>query len=126
MANDVAMMSRVAAKAIVTMTTAGTGTPTLNAHESQWGVSVAPTIARTGVGVYTITWPATVTDQLGNTQALNLRFVAAISPGGAFAGNILQASVTAPNVVTVYQVQMGGGTPAAADSTGQVFTVFAF
>jgi len=123
-ANDTAMMTRTACKALVQFLTAGASAPTLVAHEAQWGVGVAPVLARTGVGVYTVTWPASVTDQLGVAQAPNLRF-AFPSTSGATAGTIIVgAYMSAPNVATVTLRDSTTGT--AGDSSGFVISVMAF
>ena len=44
-------------------------------HDSLWGSStgVRPTVQQTSAGVYVVTWPATVTDELGNVHTLNIR-----------------------------------------------------
>ena len=62
-----------------------------------------PVVAKLGVGVYTVTWPATVTDALGAVQTLNFR--AAIKPSIEYSGvgslGHANATVTAPNQLTV-------------------------
>ena len=119
---DTAAMTRTAPRAIVKFTTNGTGVPTLALHEAQWGIGSVPVVARTGVGVYTITWPVTVVDELGVAQTVNLRFVDWPSIDGVFGTNLATATITSPNVATVYQVSIAGA-PAAADSTGITYTV---
>ena len=49
-------------------------TPTIVSHNAQWGNSLAviPVIVRSATGVYSLTFPATVLDALGNTQSINL------------------------------------------------------
>lgn len=110
MANDVAMMVPVANKAYVRFTTSAT-TPTLVDHNAQWGngPSVVPVIARTGTGVFTITFPANVNDQLvgdplnsaNSSHALLIRAVHGSVEGNTFA-NTARFLVTSPNVLTVY------------------------
>ena len=74
-------------------------------------------LARTGTGVYTLTWPSTVTDELGVSHALNLRWAtASFENQAAFAS----AEVTAVNVVTIRLFNTGG---AAADFNGKVVLV---
>jgi hypothetical protein len=121
---DTAAMTRTAPRAIVKFTTNGTGVPTLVLHEAQWGIGTTPVVARTGVGMFTITWPVTVVDELGVSQSVNLRFTDWPALDGVVGVNLATATVTAPNVVTVYQVNISGG-PVAADSTGVSYTVVA-
>jgi hypothetical protein len=66
MLSDVAMLGLPAVRAWVRFTPAGTGTPTLASHMAMWGTGagVAPTIARTSTGIYTVTWPSLVADQV--------------------------------------------------------------
>ena len=90
-----------------------------NSHDSMWGslLAVRPVLARTGTGVYTLTWPSTVTDELGVSHALNLRWAtASFENQAAFAS----AEVTAVNVVTIRLFNTGG---AAADFNGKVVLV---
>ncbi len=49
--------------------------PASNVHGAVWGSTapVKPTVTRTGAGVYTITWPASVTDELSAAHTVNLR-----------------------------------------------------
>ena len=76
------------------------GAPTLavtNPNDSVWGVSPAPTPANTGTGTYTLTFPATVSDEIGNTHTLNLRWAEFQIEGNVF--GFAQGSAAA-NVVT--------------------------
>lgn len=80
-------------------------TPTLavsNGHDAHWGSSspVKPTLVRSAVGIYTVTWPATVTDALGVSHTVNLRWSKACAEGSTLF--LVQTSVTAANIVTVY------------------------
>lgn len=96
--------------------------PTSFVHGAVWGngLSVKPTDARTGTGVYTFTWPATVTDALGVVHSVNLRRcwwnVEGTTP------YMLTATVTSPNVVTVRVFNAAGS---ANDGVGTTFTVYA-
>ncbi len=62
----VAGMTHTAIRAWVRMTLNATATPVLVAHDALWGnsLAVAPVLARTGVGIYTITWPTNVQDEI--------------------------------------------------------------
>lgn len=86
-------------------------TPTIavsNGHDAHWGSGspVKPTVAHTGTGTYTMTWPATVTDALGQSHTVNLRW-AKVQVEGATPYWPPQCSVTSPNVVTVYTFDTG-------------------
>lgn len=80
-------------------------TPTLAASKSNnaaWGngVGVRPVLARSGAGIFTATFPTTITDGVGTVQTVNLgRALPTIE--GATLG-FVQALVTSANVVTVY------------------------
>lgn len=92
-------------------------TPTLQVtagHDSHWGSAsgVKPTLARTGAGVVTLTWPATVTDELGVVHTLNLRWAKCCNED---ADGFFRAKVTSANVVTV---TMSDTTHAASDFAG--------
>lgn len=71
---DTAAMTRMIPRAYVAFTTNGT-TCTVVEHDAVWGndLAIAPTVARTGTGAYTVTWPTTVTDARGVVRSLNLR-----------------------------------------------------
>ena len=117
---DVAMMTATATRGWVRFTASATA-PTLVAHNANWGTGagVAPTLARTAVGVFTITIPATVTDPLGNTHTVNIRAAWMNSRGGSsfFQGECIPTSA---NVVTIY-IATGAGV--ASDAAGVDFDV---
>ena len=119
MAADCAQLTRVPLKARLTFTTNAT-TPVLGTYQAMWGISVPPTVTRSGAGVWDLTWPATVTDPLGATVATSLSF-AIPSISGATYQQSPQWAVTAPNVVRVYTYSAG----AAADIAGTVISVVA-
>jgi hypothetical protein len=78
-------------------------TPTiqsLNGHDAMWGSgsSIKPTPAHSSTGVYTLTWPTTITDALGVLHTTNLRW-ARVSCEDA--DGFFRAAVTSPNVVTI-------------------------
>ena len=89
-------------------TAATTGALVLEDHDSVWGnaIGVAPTMARVSAGVFDITWPAAVVDELGVSHTPNFR-----EPWVNVRGATLrqkQATVTAPNVVRVYTALANG------------------
>jgi hypothetical protein len=117
--NDVAMMTRTAVRGFVRFTTSAT-TPAIVTHYAQWGnaAPVTPVVARTGTGVFTVTFPASVTDELGVSQSLLIRASAVHVEGNTFA-NSARCSATSSNVVTVYTAASG----TAADIAGSTILV---
>jgi hypothetical protein len=108
--------------------------PTDFVHDARWGnaVGVKPTMARTGEGVWTATWPTTVTDDLtaedasiggGVTHTVNFRraFAQAETDSGTLKHAV--AKVTAPNVVTIYGYLADG---TADDLAGVTINVAVF
>lgn len=92
----------------------------VNGSDAGWGNASPspPTPAHSGTGVYTVTWPAVVTDGLGATHNLNLRWARASLEGSTF--GFAQASATSANVVTV---NCGNSAGAANDLSGVVLLV---
>jgi hypothetical protein len=81
---NAAAMTQTAPRAMVIFTTASTtGGLVLVGHWSLWGntPTVAPSLARLTTGQYTVTWPATVTDELGVTHTVSLRAAMASTEG---------------------------------------------
>lgn len=54
--------------------TGSASTPTIDIHNAVWGnsISVIPILSRTGTGAFTVSFPASVVDSLGQTQSVNL------------------------------------------------------
>lgn len=76
--------------------------PVTGVHYAVWGNELAdkPVVANAGTGIYTITWPTTVTDELGETHDVNL-----VDGWANVKGSTLyhvQVDITSPNVATVY------------------------
>lgn len=71
---DTESMLRTAVRAWVVFTPAGTGSPTLGTNWTMWPTSgnAAPVVTRTGVGLYAITCPVSVIDEMSASQTLNL------------------------------------------------------
>jgi len=95
--------------------------PVSNVHGAVWGNAalVKPTMARTGAGVLTATWPTSITDALGISQTVNLRRAWASAEGTV--PYFVTATVTAVNVVTLRIFNAAG---AANDAVGVTFTIF--
>jgi hypothetical protein len=62
----VAGLSHPAPLAWVSFTVNGTGAPVLVAHDARWGnaIGVAPVPTRSSPGVYVVTWPVNVQDEI--------------------------------------------------------------
>lgn len=90
-------------------------------HDAMWGtnVSVKPSIAQIGAGQYVVTWPTTVTDELGETHVTNIRKPRAWAVGTV----VSDAHVTTytANTVTAQGFLLNGSS--TADSLDG-FTVF--
>lgn len=99
-AGDVAMMTRTAVRAWAKCEMRS-GAQSVLDHDAVWGGgdSVKPVVARTGAGVYTVTWAATQTDALGDSHSVNLR--AGFACPTAAAATIVHVGITSANVATV-------------------------
>ena len=123
---DVAGMTHTAVRAVRQFIGAASSPPTepsSNSHDAVWGndVGVKPTIVRNSAGYHTITWPAEVTTELGETVALNFRWAHAVAHGStAF---MVNCGVVTANTVDVRIFDAAG---AAADGVGTHFTVFVY
>lgn len=112
-----AMMTRTAARCYAAFVTAATtGAMVLSEHDALWGNTsgVAPVLARASTGVFTVTWPTSVTDPLGVAHTLALRRGTLLEVAGATAYHV-QVARTAANIVTVRVFDMAG---VAADAAG--------
>jgi hypothetical protein len=54
--------------------TSGTQSIPITSHDAVWGsdVGVAPVVTQSATGIYLITWPTTVDDELGDPHTLNI------------------------------------------------------
>jgi hypothetical protein len=100
------MMTRTAFRSVVSFTASSAGA-VLVAFESLWKAKTPtpPAITRVGVGVFTITFPAVVNDEIGKAHTLDFR-VASGSANGATPYHV--QAVTAGNVITAYVFDMAG------------------
>ena len=120
---DCAAMTHTAIRTWTRFTAAAsTGALVLVTHDALWGnaAPVTPTLARSALGVFTVTYPATITDELGHTKTPNLR----AAWGQARVTSIhydVDVTPTAPNVLTV-RVFAGGS---ASDAVGIDLDIFA-
>jgi hypothetical protein len=120
---SVAGMTHCAPRAICTFTTHATS-PVLVNSLAAWGDNsfvVAPTIAHSATGTYTITYPTSYTNELGDTQTISLRYAHGQAISSTRYG--VQCEVTSANVVTVYTFNAAGS---ANDIAGVNVVVFAY
>jgi|SRR6185312_4531033 len=117
---DVAAMTHTAARFWARFQPHGTSpvtVPVANAYDATWNNknNAVPSCARTGVGTYTVTAPATVYDEIppgaqGSTPAgfaVNFRMPSANLELGASTNYDVRVKVTAPNVLTVETFTVG-------------------
>ncbi len=85
-----------------------TGAMSLTSHRAMWGsdVSVAPVLARATTGTYTVTLPATITDELGVVHTIAL-FAAHCTSQNTTVASFINCVVSS-NVITVYTFNAGG------------------
>lgn len=116
---DTAAMTKTSPRVWVRFRPNGTGAPTLapsNAHGEHWnnGLNVPPVLARTAVGIYTVTYPATVFDE-----------IPAGLPGANPAGTAVNLRAAWDNVelgsTTNYDVKVSATT--ANVLTAKIFTI---
>ncbi len=120
--SGVAGLSYTGCRAWRRSVTANTSTPTdpasnAQAHGAMWGnaVGVKPVVARTGVGVFTVTWTATQTDLLNVSQTLALFTGWGNAESGTFYH--VQVRLTSVNVATVCVFQENGTAVESTDVT---------
>jgi hypothetical protein len=118
---DVAGMTRTARRCWARFV-AGTS-PTIATHDANWGndSGVKPLVAHGSTGVFTLTWPTTITDKLGVIRSVNLRYPERPNVEGAVL-YFAQATMTSPTLMTVYVFNSAG---AANDATGVTIFVAA-
>ena len=112
---DCAQMTHTATRAWARFTLAATSGAIVRASsDAAWGNTVPPTAARGSTGTFVFTWPATVTDGLGNSHSVNLKWAEARIEGSTF--GFANASVyTSPYQVLLYT---GNAAGAANDLVG--------
>lgn len=116
MISSVAAMTHIVPRAYVVVV-GNASTPTVLEHNSAWGSSgpVIPTLLRNGTGDITITWPATVTGEDGQTHTLNLKRCV----GWNFEGTVFYVATVTPVTANSFRLRvqtMPGG--AANDFVG--------
>lgn len=120
-----AMMTHTALRAwrsfVGAATTPDVNLPAVNAHDAMWGsgTGVKPAVARTGTGVFTVTWPATVSDELSVSHSTALRRGWAVADSATLYHAVVV--ISAANVATVRVFDASG---VASDAVGATITVF--
>lgn len=98
---DVAQLTRTGLRAVVKFTTSTGGAATYAASavtiKTMWGDGTAykPTVAKTATGLYTVTFPASFVDGLGETESLSFFGAYATLVGSTLAPQPKVTSVTA-------------------------------
>ena len=98
----------------------------LKQHDAVWGnaSAVAPVLTHEGPGIFTLTWPTSIVDELGDTQSVNTRTAwTSVFDGGDEANRHVQCSPTSANEVTVYSFTLQGVLADPIDSLIDVFTL---
>lgn len=82
---DSAQMTRTSRKMRVAFDTVGSGDPTVASFSSQYGNDSGkyPTLARSGVGLYSVTLAASYTDDLGTVETTSIGDAWAVARQGA-------------------------------------------
>lgn len=117
---DVAAMTRMIPRAYVAFTADGGGPAcTIVDSDAVWGnaTAVLPVLTYNGDGDYTVEWPSTIVDELGNTVSVNLRRGMAQTEDLGFVGQVIRVSATEMRVM-VYNANTGY--MAAWDPTGPI------
>jgi len=119
-----AAMTHTATQAWARFVTSAT-TPTLavtNSNDAAWGNSTPyqPAPTRSTTGIFLLTWPTTIIDELGATHTINFRWAEVSIEGAATMSGFARCVVTAPNVVRVHVFDT---TFAAADLAGKTLLV---
>lgn len=121
--SDVAGMTKVVTRAVASFVGHAT-TPTSPlsgfVHTANWGetAGVKPATTKGGTGIYDLTWPTQITDELGTLRAVNFRRAKGWAEG-AVAYHV-QCEVLSANVIRARVFDMAG---AAVDAAGVTITV---
>lgn len=96
----VAMLSRMCPRALVTFQYVD-GYAEVLEHEAVWGNAAedAPEVARNDTGDFTITWPATVEDERGDSHSVNIvRGFGNIESDAGYRVNVARVDATSVDV----------------------------
>lgn len=122
---DTAQLTRMPMRVVARFTTNNTSNPTtVDYGKTLWGtgVSYKPTISRTNVGLFTVTFPATYTDGLAETESLALTDADAKQEvlAAGFTPRLVYARASA-NLIYVALYSIAGS---LTDTTGDRITVW--
>jgi len=129
--NDLSAMTYTAIRCLFQFTAVSSGNPAITStatwtagNDSNWGNAFAtqPTMVRTGTGAITVTMPASVSDQLGNTNLVNIRAAKCSIMSGTTAGFAICA-ITSSSTFTIKLFNTSGS---AADFASTLFLVECF
>lgn len=116
----VAQMSRVAWRCVARVTLSTS--PVIAYSDAGWGNNNPPTPLHVSTGVYSLTWPATVTDAMNVSHNVQLHAaIAVLESSGAFPGFAFPLIYSA-NVVRIFTFDTSFATN---DLSGQNLLVFA-
>jgi hypothetical protein len=130
--SDTAALTHVSPRAWVSFTVNGTAAPTFVAHDAMWGnaIGVQPVVTRSSPGVYVVTWPANVQDEIpigfpGYTGPLPLNLRAGFANLRVVATAFdLFVVITSANVATVSCFNVAGSLADPGVATGiDVFVI---
>lgn len=113
--------SRAWARLVCAATTGALALSNVNPNDAGWPglpTNAAPTLLRNGTGDFTLTWPATVQDELGATKTPNFRYAVVSIEGSTFAFHT--ESCPTANSVRVRLANTGG---AANDFVGTTIAI---
>jgi hypothetical protein len=127
---NAAALTHLALRVFARVNWAGTLAPSLITRDEGWnnGLNSVPTLVRTGVGTGTLTYPATVADEIpaglpgynAAGHAVNLRAGWANSENASTQYQI-EVAATSPNVLTFYIWNQSGS---LADPNPTIFSLF--
>ena len=115
---NVAEITRTVPRAYVRFTGASTtGNLILVNWDANWkgATTTAPILARSGTGIYTITFPTEVGDENGGSHNINFVSIYGVEIEGTVELVHGQASLTSANIITLYTFNVSG---AAMDMVG--------
>jgi len=133
--NDVSAMTATSPRLIFQYKgTSGTPAVTTSAtwtagNDSHWGnaFAVQPVMARTSTGIYTVQLPASVSDQIGNTNLVNIRFAEChmIDDAGGSPASVI-CTVTSSSTFRIKQYFLNAGSWQLSDFSNILFAVEVF
>lgn len=132
---DATAATQTVARAWMTFSTHGTTVPILVSHGEVWAGgagNAVPTVVRSTTGTYTLTYPATVNDEIPSTAPgyvgpHTVNFQSIVPNARGVSTSVIPylaiGSVITPNSAVV-QVWGMGASPTLADTTGQTIDVW--